>query len=51
MAFTKLNMVDARLVFPCFDQIDLKAEYKLFLGHVKGITALTNAKFLSQREM
>lgn len=42
--FTHLNDIGGRYVFPCLDQINMKATFKMTLIYPKGLKGFTNAK-------
>lgn len=41
---TNLQPTDARRVFPCFDEPEMKAEFELIITHRRGTIALANAE-------
>ncbi|XP_063053538.1 alanyl (membrane) aminopeptidase-like b [Engraulis encrasicolus] len=42
LAASQMQATDARKVFPCFDEPDMKAEFNIIILHRDGTTALTN---------
>ncbi|XP_050699396.1 aminopeptidase N-like isoform X2 [Eriocheir sinensis] len=42
VASTQFQVTDARRAFPCFDEPQLKATFKVFLARREGMTALSN---------
>ncbi|KAK7584264.1 hypothetical protein V9T40_005227 [Parthenolecanium corni] len=41
---TQLGIADARSIFPCFDQIYMKAKFKIFLKHSEHFMAFSNTE-------
>ncbi|XP_032593612.2 membrane alanyl aminopeptidase-like [Drosophila grimshawi] len=46
MALTQMQRLNARLVFPCFDEPALKAKFQVHIGRPNGLNAISNTKLL-----
>ncbi|XP_032291603.1 membrane alanyl aminopeptidase [Drosophila virilis] len=46
MLLTQLQRINARLVFPCFDEPAFKARFQLHIGRAGGVNATSNTKLI-----
>lgn len=51
IASTHFEPTHARRAFPCFDEPDFKATFKIYLEVDKGLTALSNGRVLSETDL
>lgn len=51
MVYTTMNQGSARYVFPCFGDVQMKAKFKIKIGHIKNVESFTNGKFVTSEEM
>lgn len=49
LAATNMEPTDARRVFPCFDEPDMKAVFDVTIIHREGTTALGNEKTAGEK--
>ncbi|KAH8417484.1 hypothetical protein KR222_000995, partial [Zaprionus bogoriensis] len=47
LLLTELQSINARLVFPCFDEPAMKAKFQLHIGRAAGFQAISNTKLIS----
>ncbi|XP_002073917.2 membrane alanyl aminopeptidase isoform X1 [Drosophila willistoni] len=47
LGVTQMQRLNARLVFPCFDEPSFKAEFQLHIGRPEGYNTISNTKLLS----
>jgi aminopeptidase N len=50
MAVTQFESTGARRAFPCFDEPDLKAKFRIKIGRSEGYTVLANMPIVKQDE-
>lgn len=51
IAYTKVNEIDARTIFPSFDNLNRKATFKIKIGHASTARAITNSELIYSRRM
>ena len=51
LSASQLQSIDARRVFPCFDEPDMKARFSVSIAHQRGFTALSNMPLVASTNL